>query len=190
MVSKQQKAKKEWNSLYVEIPLEGTAATFTDGILIINGEKGEVSKKLKYPNVIVKVEGDNVLIGTDKLSKREKKIIFTYKAHVTNMVKGVKDGFEYNLVIVFAKFPMTVTISDDTLTVKNLLGEKVPRSVKIPSDVKVTVNGKDIKVTGIDKERCGQVAASIEQLCRITHLDRRVIQDGIYITKKPHREYV
>jgi len=192
MVSKQQKAKKEWTTLSVEVPLvDGVSAVYEDNSLTVKGPKGEITRRFKYPNVSLKIEGTNVLIGTDKLSKTEKKMIFTYKAHVKNMIVGVTEGFEYKLVIVFAKFPMTVGLSGDVFSVKNLLGEKVPRTFKVPlNDVKVVINGKDITVSGIDKEIVGQVAANIEQLCRITHLDRRVVQDGIYITTKPHRVYV
>lgn len=192
MVSKQKKeqVKKQWNSFSLEIPLEDTKAVYEENVLSVEGPKGTVSKKLRYPNVSIKVENGNVIISTEKLTKREKKIIFTYKAHVANMVKGAKEGFEYSLVVVYSKFPMTVDLKGTTLSVKNLLGEKVPRTIQIPEDVKVQIKGKDITVNGINKEKTGQVAANIEQLCRITHLDRRVVQDGIYITKKPHKEYV
>ena len=193
MVSKQQKEqkKKEWTSFVQEVPLEETKATYEANVLTIEGPKGTVSKRLKYPNVNIKVESDKVVISTEHLTKREKKIIMTYKAHATNMVKGVKEGFEYKLAVVYAKFPMTVEMKGNQFIVKNLLGEKVPRTIQIPlDDVQVKVAGKDITVTGIDKEKTGQVAANIEQLCRVTNMDRRVVQDGIYITNKPHRDYI
>lgn len=191
MVSKQQKAKKQWSSLEVptEIP-KGVTAKYEAGVLTLTGPKGEVSKRLKYPNVYVEVKGDEILIGTKFLTQRETKIIFTYVAHCKNLIKGATEGFEYKLAVVYAKFPISVDCDGKTLTVKNLLGEKVPRKTSFPSDVKVEVKGKDITVSGINKEKVGQVAASIEQLTRITHLDRRVIQDGIYIVEKPHRRYV
>ncbi len=182
------KAKK-WETLELEIPLNGTTAVYENDILTIKGEKGEVSKKLRFPYVKISVEGTNVKVLTKHLSKREKKIMFTFQAHIKNMVKGASEGFEYKLKVVYAKFPMTVEAKGQDFTVKNLLGEKVPRTYKIPQDVKVEIKGQEIVVTGIDKEKVGQVAGSLEQLTKITHLDRRVIQDGIFITEKPHRRY-
>jgi large subunit ribosomal protein L6 len=182
-------SKKVWNSLYhtVDLP-EGVSAEYVNGYLKVKGPKGEVERKLKFPRIVVTVEGNTVKIGTDKLTKREKKIINTYIAHVKNLIKGVTEGFTYKLVVLFAKFPVTVEMKGDTFTVKNLLGEKVPRTVKVPSDVKVEVKGKDITVSGIDIEKTGQVAASLEQLTKVTNMDRRVVQDGIFIVEKPHRK--
>ena len=191
MVSKQEKTKKQWGSLEIEVPLtEGVTATFDDNsILTIKGKKGEVSKLFKYPRVYLKIENSLVKVGTEKFSQRQKKIIHTYRAHINNMMKGVTEGFTYKLVVLFAKFPVSVELKGNKFAVKNLLGEKVPRIVTIPSDVKVEIKAKEITVTGIDKEKTGQVAASLEQLTKVTNMDRRVVQDGIFITEKPHVKY-
>lgn len=192
MVSKQVKAKKEWASLYLDesMPTGVSAHYDSECTLHIKGPKGEVSKILRYPRVNIKVEGQKIIVGTDKLTQSEKKIIFTYLAHVRNLIKGVTEGFQYRLVVVYAKFPIGIEMKGQQFVVKNLLGEKVPRTYNISKDVKVEIKAKEIFVTGIDKEKVGQAAASIEQLTRITHLDRRVIQDGIFITNKPHRAYI
>jgi len=191
MVSAKEKKEKVWTTLEVEVELpEGVQASISENVLTVKGKKGEVSKYLRFPNVYMKVDSNKILIGTNKYSKSEKKIIFTYRAHSKNLIKGVTEGFEYNLIVVYAKFPMTVELKGTTFNVKNFLGEKVPRSMQVPAGVKVEIKGgKDIVVTGIDKEKTGQVAATIEQLTRINHLDRRVVQDGIFITKKPHVRY-
>lgn len=183
---------KVWKSLEARVTLsEGVSGVYENFALTLKGPKGEVSKALKYPNVNIEVKGNEVVISTKKLTQRQKKIISTYEAHVNNLNTGVSEGFVYELAVVYAKFPITVEMKGDVFTVKNLLGEKVPRTCIIPSDVKVEIKGgKEIVVSGIDKEKCGQVAASLEQLTRITHMDRRVIQDGIFIVKKPHRAYV
>lgn len=183
--------QKEWKEYSLNVPLlEGVSAQYANSELKVTGPKGEVSKKLRFPKVSVSVEGNEVVISTQRFSKSLKKIMHTYRAHVNNMATGVAEGFEYKLKVVYAKFPMTVELKGQELIVKNLLGEKVPRVVSLPQDVKVEVKGEDITVTGIDKELCGSTAALIEQSTRITHLDRRVVQDGIFITKKPHVEYV
>lgn len=182
---------KEWKSLFVEVPLvDGVKAELDGSLLKIIGPKGEVSKELRYPRVSIEILSNMVKIGTEKYSRNQKKIIFTFQAHVNNMIKGVTEGFEYELTAVYEKFPLTLVVEGNKFMVKNFLGMKVPRSTEIYPDVTVKINGSKINVTGIDKERTGQMAALIEQTTRITHLDRRVVQDGVYITKKPHRSYI
>jgi large subunit ribosomal protein L6 len=83
---------------------------------------------------------------------------------------------------------MTLKVQGDKMTVTNLFGEKVPRIAKLPwspAEVEVKVMNKtDVIVKGIDKEKVGQTAANIERSCKIRNRDRRVFQDGIYITSK------
>ena len=185
------RVQKDWRSveLSVEIPQDIEVKCESSKVTVTKGDNS-VSRKFKYPGISFKLEENQVIIGTEKFSKTLKTMMGTYRAHIKNMILGVDEGFEYNLKVVYSKFPMTVEKKEDVLYVKNLLGEKVPRTVKIPQGVKVDVKGEDITVAGIDKELCGKVAASIEQSTRITHMDRRVIQDGIYITHKPHRAYI
>ena len=184
--------KKEWKTYEVEVPLvDSVTASVNETVLNIKGPKGELSRDFKFPRVYVEVKDGNVVVGTKKYSQREKKIIHTYRAHIKNLIEGVTNGFEYKLVVVYAKFPITVELKGNTFSVKNLLGEKVPRTVTIPEGVKVEIKAnKDITVSGIDKEKVGQVAASLEQSTRVLNMDRRVVQDGIFIIHKPHRAYI
>ena len=72
--------------------------------------------------------------------------------------------------------------------IKNFLGEKVPRSLKLKHGVTVNVDGSQIVVEGVDRELAGQVAADIEQATRRPGFDTRVFQDGIYIISKDGEE--
>ncbi|MFP4401881.1 MAG: 50S ribosomal protein L6 [Candidatus Nanoarchaeia archaeon] len=188
---KRDRPEKVWREIdyTVEIPEGISVEVVGNNIVTVKGEKGEITRQLRYPRITIHTQENQVLMSTKYFSKSLKTIMGTYRAHINNMIKGVSEGFEYNLKVVYSKFPMTVEKKEDTLLVKNLLGEKVPRIVKIPKGAQVDVKGEDITVTGIDKEVCGKAAALIEQSTRITHMDRRVIQDGIYITQKPHRVY-
>ena len=101
-----------------------------------------------------------------------------------NMVKGVVEPFQYKVKICSGHFPMNVSMSGQELIVKNFLGEAVPRRIMMPEGTKVKVNGTEIDISSANKELAGQAASRIENLCRITNRDRRIFQDGLYITEK------
>ena len=75
-------------------------------------------------------------------------------------------------------------LDDREVIVKNFFGERAPRILKLKSDVTAKVEGSEIIIESTNKEIAGQVAADIEQLTRITNKDKRIFQDGIYITEK------
>ena len=170
----------------IEIPANITAEI--DGnILKITGPEGEVKKRFDTGRLEFKKEGNEIIIGNKKSTKREKKLINTIKSHIQNMIKGVQRKFEYHLKICFNHFPITVEIKGKEVLVKNFLGEKVPRKTQISDGVEVEVNKDIIKVRSVDKELAGQAAANFETITRIKNRDRRVFQDGIFIINKEAR---
>ena len=74
-------------------------------------------------------------------------------------------------------------------SIDNFLGERSPRKAKIiGDDVKVSVKGEDVTITGINKEHVGQTMANIEQATKIKGRDPRIFQDGIYLVDKRQEE--
>ena len=168
----------------IEFPQE-VQASVENNILQCKGPKGELSREFRSKKIIVTVQDGLVKLVAHNATKREKTLMNTFRAHVRNMVIGVTTGHHYTLKICSGHFPMNVTLKGNEFTVKNFLGEKVPRTTIIKDGAKVKIEGEIVTVDGIDIEIVGQCTANIEQLTRITSKDRRIFQDGIWITSKP-----
>lgn len=166
--------------------LDGVTVTCDGDMIKVKGPKGEIIRKLFHPRIKISVTPESVIVmpQTKKENKKDKMFVNTFVSHIKNLMAGVRDGFEYKLKICSGHFPMTVSVAGNELIVKNFLGEKVPRKVKLPDGAKVVVQGEEIIVNALNKETAGQAAAKIEQLTRITNRDKRIFQDGCYIINK------
>ena len=166
----------------IEIP-DGVEIEIGEKILV-KGPNGTVEKKLISPFAEIKKEDKKIIIEPKNFTKRAKKIINTFNAHIKNMIKGVQESFVYKLKIVSSHFPMNVSVENDKVVIKNFYGEKVPRIAKILPGTKVKVDGDIVIVESPDKEKAGQTAANIELATKRLGYDRRLFQDGIWIIEK------
>ncbi|MBU2503975.1 MAG: 50S ribosomal protein L6 [Nanoarchaeota archaeon] len=171
----------------IEIP-EGVEVSVEEGLVKVKGPEGESERKFNVIGLEFKKEGNKIIIGNKKATKNYKKIINTFASHIKNMIKGVTEKFEYKLKICFSHFPITVEIKDGQAVIKNFLGEKTPRKAKVPSGVDVDIQGELITIKSVSKELAGQVAATFEAITKVRNRDRRVFQDGIFMTSKSGRE--
>ena len=169
----------------VTIPEGVTASLSEDGVVSIQGPKGSLTRQFTNSNLDLFQEGGALIVRTDLPRRKMKALAGTWNAHLNNMVKGVTDGFTYNLKAVYSHFPMTLAVQGQTFVVNNYFGERVPRRSDILPGVEVKVSNKvEVTVSGIDKENVGQTAANIERSTTVKNRDRRVFQDGIYRLSK------
>ena len=171
----------------VEIP-EGIDVSLEESVVIVKGPKGEIKKTMKYPGVIMRKDGNEVVIEADNPKKRQWAIIGTYSAHTKNMIKGASVGFEYKMKVIYSHFPMSIKVEQNTISVENYLGEKIPRKTSIMGDCEVKVKGTEVMISGKNIEEVGQTAANIEQLTKVKNRDPRVFQDGIYLIERDGAE--
>ena len=172
----------EWKH-ELKIP-EHVTVDLHNGLFTVKGAKGEVKRSFVFPKIKITKEGNTIVFDVKKPTKREKAAVFSTNAHLKNMFKVVLHSCVYKLKICSGHFPMKLTYKNNLLEVKNYMGETVPRTLKIKPGVEVVIKEPEITVTSPSKELSALTAAAIEQLTRRANFDRRVFQDGIYITHK------
>lgn len=173
----------------LQIPADVTAETDRFD-LVVSGPEGEVRKRLWYPDVSISVDNDTVVIETDQTDAKTTATVGTFESHIRNMFYGATNGWEYEMEVHYAHFPMQVRVDGEDVVIENFLGEQAPRRTGIHGDTAVQVEDERVILSGPDKEAVGQTAADIEQLTRVPGKDTRVFQDGVYITNKPASEEV
>ncbi len=167
----------------VPIP-DGVNVTYEGNVFSASGEKGNNQRFIWFPGITIEVTGSEVTVDAASSRKKQKAMVGTLASHINNMMKGVVDGFEYRMKVVYSHFPMQIKVEGKKLVIGNFLGEKSPRVAKILGETKIKTSADEVIVTGINKEDVGQTAANIEQKTKIKRFDPRVFQDGIYIVEK------
>ncbi len=170
-------------------PVAGTKISVEGKKVAVSGPGGQLQKDFYSPvfgNAIrIEQDGESLKIISTEASRKVKSEVGTIEANIKNMMRGVTDGWVYRLKVVYMHFPVTVKVEKDRVSISNFLGEKSPRIAKIVGGAKVDVKGDEITVSGIDLESVSQTAANLEKKTAIPARDRRVFQDGIFITEKP-----
>ncbi len=167
----------------LEIPKEANIE-IKDNEIIVKGRLGTIKKKLAMENVDIKRDANTITINPKGKRREAKAMAGTVSSHIDNMFVGVTKGWTYTLKILYLHFPMTVKAEKDKIVISNFLGERTPRITGIVGETKVEVKGDQIIVTGANIEDVSRTASNIERATRIKFYDRRVFQDGIFITSK------
>ena len=168
----------------IAIP-EGISCKYESRIFICKNNSAETSRRINLPSISIEIKDNEIIFNSKKSTKNERKVINTQIKHIENMFSGLSKKFFYKLEACNVHFPMSVKIEGGKLAISNFLGEKVPRYAKILPDVDVQIKGPVITVESANKEAAGQTAANIEKATVIRKRDKRIFQDGIYITQKP-----
>jgi large subunit ribosomal protein L6 len=148
----------------VEVPAGVTINVSTENVLSVKGPKGELSQQIDRDIKVEVKEGEVVLTRpTDQI--RHRAMHGLYRSLVSNMVKGVTDGYKKELELVGVGFKAANTGNLLDLA----LGYSHNIIIEIPSELKVTTTtekGQNPKVflEGIDKQLIGQVAAKLRSL--------------------------
>jgi large subunit ribosomal protein L9e len=157
------------------------------------GPRGRLERSFRHMPIemeVVEVDGKKILTCTMWFVKSKSKAgINTVVSHVRNMVQGVTRGWRYKMRLVYAHFPISVTIEDagKKVEIRNFLGEKEVRVVPMHSGVTVE-RSADVKdelvLSGNSKDDVSQSAANIHNSVKVPKKDIRKFLDGIYVSTK------
>jgi large subunit ribosomal protein L6 len=128
--------------------------------ITVKGPKGELSRRLPA-EMLVRLEGDVLTVARPSDAKKHRAYHGLTRSLVANMVEGVSKGFEKTLEIVGVGF--RAEKAGEKLNLRIGFSHQV--EVKPLPGVSFAVEGTNrIKVSGIDKEVVGEMAAEIRAI--------------------------
>lgn len=170
------------NMLEIEIP-SGVTVEIKGTTIETKGSLGSNKREINDALLKVSKKETKIMIEPVKEKGMEKKAMKTertFHKELSNDIQGVNQYFEKKMRVVFAHFPITLEVKDGKLYIKNIIGERFPRSSVIVGTTKIEVKGQNVRVYGTSLDDVGQTAANIRKACKIRNKDSRVFQDGVY----------
>ena len=140
----------------IAIPAGVTVEVAENNKVTVKGPKGTLERVLPK-EMEVKVEGAEVTVSRPNDLKKMKSLHGLTRTLINNMVVGVTEGYEKKLEVNGVGYKAQKSGKKLTLS----LGYSHPVEMEDPAGIETVVDGNNIIVKGIDKEKVGQFAAEI-----------------------------
>jgi large subunit ribosomal protein L6 len=145
--------------LPITIP-KGVNITLGESVLTVKGPKGTLTRSMP-PNLNIEIGQEVIELKRKDDSIQSRSLHGLMRALVSNMVRGVSDGFIKGLEIQGTGYRAEVQGTNLNLN----LGFSHPIQFPLPDGIKATVEKANvIKLEGIDAEVLGETAARIRAL--------------------------
>jgi large subunit ribosomal protein L6 len=145
----------------VEIP-DSIEVKINKQNISIKGPKGTLSFEF-HQDVTVKVQEKEIKVNATRESKEARAIWGLTRVLIANMIHGVTQGFEKQLELQGVGFRMAV----QGKKINMALGFSHPVEVDIPQELEAKIEKNILTISGIDKQKVGQFAASIRALKKV-----------------------
>lgn len=144
-----------FGKLPVKVPT-GVTVTIDANKVMVKGPKGSIERE--FPTIVSVTQNEGqVLVTTTHSSKAALAIQGTVKAHITNMIHGVHEGFTRELEIVGAGYRGEVRGQDLVMQI----GYSHPVTITAPQGVTFKVDKSIITVSGSNKEDVGHISSLV-----------------------------
>ena len=137
----------------------GVTATVEGGQISVKGPKGTLSMPLR-DEISYAVEGDGIVVKPANDSKQARAFWGMQRTMVQNLITGVTEGFTKTLEITGVGYRAAAQgkVLKLQLGYSHDVNFDVPEGITIATPDQTTIN-----ITGIDKQKVGQVAAEIRR---------------------------
>jgi len=147
----------------VSIP-KGVTVSVSNYVVTVNGPKGTLTQAIDR-DIEIEITAEEVLVKRPTEQIRHRAMHGLYRSLISNLVKGVTDGYKKDLELVGVGFKATNAgnILDLALGYSHNIIFEVPKELKVTTTTEKGQNPK-IFLEGSDKQLIGQVAAKIRGL--------------------------
>ena len=127
--------------------------------VLIEGPKGKLSLDIPF-RIKVEIKDDKISVARESEEKKIKSLHGTIRALISNMVKGVSEGFKIELEIIGVGYKAQA--KGDNLILN--IGFSHPVEIIVPKDLKASIAKNRLVIEGVDKQKVGELAAEIRRL--------------------------
>ena len=142
----------------VKVP-KGVKVSFADEVMTVEGPKGKLTQKY-HSCIHFEDKGEEIIVSRPNDEKQTKAFHGLYRCLLNNMVIGVSTGFSRTLIITGVGFKAEVHGKVLMLS----LGFSSDIFVGIPEGIAITAEAGKVVVSGVDKQKVGELASQIRKL--------------------------
>lgn len=143
----------------IEIP-DDVEIKIEERLVKIKGPKGEMSKEIPL-DIGIEIKGKEILLNPKRKTKKSGALWGLTRSLLYNDVKGVTEGFEKELELRGIGYRASVE-KEKLLVLEVGFSHKV--EIEVPEGIDVSVKKNIITISGIDKQKVGEVAAKIRKV--------------------------
>jgi len=139
------------------VNIKDVTVTQSGNKISIKGKLGQLEREI-HPNISVEVKGEELIVSRPNDQKENRALHGLTRALLQNMVTGVTKGYSKTLDIVGVGYRAEAKGKNFLLNI----GYSHPIYFAPPEEIKIEIPTQtQIKISGIDKELVGLVAAKI-----------------------------